>query len=317
MEVYQYDALKINKTLQFFLPPKIIPKSANEWDDYKLYQLQLNFIKYSDVEFLRQINPNNIKSEKANNVITKLTDLSSEFLTKYDTKYAETAAIQRICENTQLSDVLIKSMFLSKKYSNNESLVDNFLVHLFLALGFYDGMLFAVPQMNLNLTFSDTKCRAVPDFVIMDILSYCRMAVFEEKSISKVNDNSLPQLIAEAIATYQLNKETDIRNNKRLRNNDSNSVGINTENDESRTIYGIQVNGLNFTFYKINISEHIEQAMNTSTATNVPTDAYCTSTFDFLIKTERESIITILDCLRQHFEELGQKSQRKNSKDTK
>jgi len=71
-------------------------------------------------------------------------------------------------------------------------------MHLLLEkLGFFDNWLYAFPQMRIPLMYGNIKKWTIADFAIIDVLSYYRMAVVEDKRFDDQSRNSEPQLIAE------------------------------------------------------------------------------------------------------------------------
>ena len=101
---------------------------------------------------------------------------------------------------------LVKATYFLKKYQDQESIVDSFVSLLLEKLGFFDGWLYAFPQMKVPLLYGDATLKeATADFTILDVLSFYRMAVIEDKRLQDTIINSEPQLIAEAIALHQAN----------------------------------------------------------------------------------------------------------------
>eukprot|EP01038_Epipyxis_sp_PR26KG_P004422 gene4422-6251_t len=115
-----------------------------------------------------------------------------------------------------------------------EAAVDLFTTFLFQRLGFYDEkILFAFPQFPHYIYFSNNESyAATPDFTVMDILSFSRIAVAEDKSEKSSSDkNTEGQLIAEAIAIHQSNCKGD-----------SSNTNIKVDH-----ILGLKVKGMEFT----------------------------------------------------------------------
>lgn len=185
---------------------------------------------------------------------------------------------------------------MMNKYANNESAVDSFVSLLLSELGFNHGWLYIFPQLYLPLTFSNTIEReAIPDFTILDVVSFLRMSVIEDKSVDNVLVNSEPQMIAEAIAAYQQNakikydehhlhnhdlksrkrkQETDgvkpkkIKSNKNDDDNDKHSANENDDNDindidDNRQVISVRISGTTFRFYSVIISDSIIESMKT------------------------------------------------------
>lgn len=108
------------------------------------------------------------------------------------------------CE--QLQHPIWKSLYMLLKYSNHESGVDAFVSLLLSELGFMQEWLWLFPQLSLPLMFGKIAKTAIADFTILDVFSFYRMAVVEDKSENEIRQNSEPQIIAEAIAVHQQNK---------------------------------------------------------------------------------------------------------------
>jgi hypothetical protein len=183
----------------FALEQKIEPLCASEWNDQYLEQLCIVFENTLNLEdFIKKAfnsQPFAI-SPKAVELIDDLRSLSVEIVVafKYNNKVIEKP------DNLPLKqENLLKTIFMAKKYPRVEAAVDLFIVFLLQKLGYYDNSLFAFPQYPHTFQFGTTLCSAVPDFTIMDNLSFCRMVV--------VKDNSEAQLIAAAIAVYQNNQK--------------------------------------------------------------------------------------------------------------
>jgi len=92
-------------------------------------------------------------------------------------------------------------------------------------LGYFNDWLFAFPQLDVALDFGDVVRQAKADFTVLDITSYYRMAIIEDKRQENETLNSEPQLIAEAIAIHQQNMMTtnEIRKRKRTESSSASS----------------------------------------------------------------------------------------------
>ena len=62
--------------------------------------------------------------------------------------------------------------------------------HLLHDLGFNAGMLYTAPQMRLSLMFGSAEKSAITDYMIMDVLSYCRICVFEDKRFAAMMEDT-------------------------------------------------------------------------------------------------------------------------------
>ena len=126
-------------------------------------------------------------------------------------------------------------------YSGNESAVHCF-VHLLLnRLGFFSDWLFVFPQLRLKLKYGTATVKdAIPDFTVMDVVSFLRMAVMEDKRFDGLSLDSEPQWIAELIAMAQTNSEDGAKNA-------AESKGVTVPHN----IIGVRVNGLRFWLYRV------------------------------------------------------------------
>eukprot|EP01033_Poteriospumella_lacustris_P012908 gene12908-9234_t len=120
----------------------------------------------------------------------------------------QSASAKAIRENPLLQHPICKALFGAEKYLKHESFIDDFVRHLLDKMGFNEGSLYAAPQMQINLSFGDTVKMATADVTIIDLLSYARIGVVEDKNWEEMNKNrdSTPQLVAEGIAISQHNE---------------------------------------------------------------------------------------------------------------
>lgn len=147
-------------------------------------------------------------------------------------------------------------------------------------------MLYPVPQADLLLKFKDTERSAIADFGIIDIVSFCRMALVVDKSLKNEMMNSEPQMLAaEAIAAHQLNIEeldsfasvrSDLEKNllvqmiRRMKVIDSMGPPSSSDGIDNK-FYGVRVNGWTFSLYQVPISNAILTAMKTLVTKNETT----------------------------------------------
>ena len=176
---------------------------ASNWTPQYLDMLGIEFVNAKTLEKLLAVYIPTVKiktSDLAMKLISELAGLTpmlvNEFVINHNLEYQ--------LKDIILSDNLVKSICLSSKYENVEKAVDLYMIFLLQRLGFYDNRLFAFPQLPHHIYFGNQSKLAIPDFTIMDILSYFRIAVIEDKSDSDKNQNRIEaQLIAETIAIYQ------------------------------------------------------------------------------------------------------------------
>ena len=174
-------------------------------------------------------------------------------------------------------------------------------------------MLFPIPKLSLRLHYS--RCEYVTaraDFVILDLLSDCRMAVFEDKYTDSGRSDSTPQLIAEAIAAHQ--------HNFRKAHGMSDICFMLNERAKKYTFcdpfFGVRVFGSKFQFFVIPVSAAIMKAMETRMRAEGPTTIFklaSKSELDFKIPSDRALIIKLLGQMPQNIEIKGAKSSQRNA----
>ena len=115
-------------------------------------------------------------------------------------------------------------------------------MHLLLnRLCFFSDWLFVFPQLRLKLKNGTATVKdAIPDFTVMDVGSFLRMAVMEDKRFDGLSLDSEPQWIAELIAMAQANSEDGAKNA-------AESKGVTVPHN----IIGVCVNGLRFRLYRV------------------------------------------------------------------
>jgi hypothetical protein len=117
---------------------------------------------------------------------------------------------------------LFRILFLMDKYGC-ESLTNLFVYELLSHLNYCDGWLNVLPELHLDLTYGTKNslhaATVRPDLTVLDLISFFRMCVIEDKSIisdeydgkdkteneEEEVSTALPQVIAEAIACLQQN----------------------------------------------------------------------------------------------------------------
>lgn len=313
LNIYQFSNLPADETLVLSYPSRICAQSASDWDETYLERFKIDFQTISWHSF---VGANYQVSTRASKLIEDLSSLDYTIIVKYPARYAEKDVVAKARADSELEHPIRKAIYLIDKYSSKESIVDSFLQILLYEMGFYSGMLYAIPQIDLPLVFGSTKCTARADYGILDVASFYRMAVVEDKSKNNNVVNSEPQLLAEAIAAHQLNIQMDSGvGNKRSLN--QTSMGADNPDDDvdddSNIIYGVRVNGWNFFFYEIPITPQILSSMETQISTNEVTHVKKVEKLDFLRPEERCGIITTLDMLREKVSDSGKKTKRRVS----
>ena len=191
---------------------------------------------------------------EAEKLITDLDAISFDMLVAFrnNNDYTDPNATLHALAQT---DSLVKTMFMVFKFGNVEAIVDLFVAFLLERIGFFQGILFACPQFPHQIHFGTEQRIASPDFTIMDVLSFFRAVVIEDKSTdsSAAEVNVEAQLIAEAIAICQANESKMKQQLEQVHAKEGAQV--------DNTILGIKVKGMEFTFYAIPITSHIITAM--------------------------------------------------------
>ena len=198
---------------------------------------------------------------------------------------------------------------MAQKYGDHESVVDCF-VHLLLnRLGFFSDWLFVFPQLRLKLKLkygAEIVKEATPDFTVMDVVSFLRMAVMEDKRLNDTYLNSEPHLVAELIAMAQANSEDEAKIN------DAQMKGVNAP-----PIIGVRVNGLSFWFYCVDNTNNLLNAMasnsSASEATRIKKLGDDTHGLNFLVSADREIIIRTLAAACDQFRSNGLSAKRRQS----
>lgn len=213
------------------------------------------------------------------------------------------------------------------KYRGVESIVDEFVSILLRELMFNEEWLFVFPQLPLKLIFGEDIIKeSIADKIIIDIISFYRMSVFEDKSVKSVDNkenNSEPQLIAESIAVHQQNMK---RKSKDINTQQSKKPKLNNNNEEEKEendttnepLISVRVNGYEFYFYSVSISSHILQAMKLQKEAVSDTNVLKYSIeekkgFNFLKKNDRKIIIESLDKICYVLRKIGILSDRRES----
>lgn len=287
----------------FSLPQKIIAECASNWNDEKLQQLRIEFEDVTAFsELFKPFTEFNSMEVSVEGRALKLEhrDLTAKMVEDFRTSDAPLMELVK-------EDSLAKVILMVGKYRTVEALVDLFVCFLLLRLGYYKGRLFAFPQFPHSIHFGTETCDAVPDFTIMDIRSFYRAFIFEEKSDASTRPDSSveAQVIAEAIAVFQSSAIqggiTNTTDASQLLQSSSSSAFVPKEN----VILGVKVRGTVFTFYSIPISNQILNALNTCRAASMPTTVTRYGNLDYRIEEQRDIIITVLDMYKQMIEVLG------------
>ena len=149
-----------------------------------------------------------------------------------------------------------------------ESVVDDFVVHLLVALGFNEGPLLILSKNQLSFTMNrNSSVKATADVTVYHIGNRFRVAVFEDKRIyspAASDKDTEAQLVAEALAAVQANMERDhdeAAKSKRSRSQgDASSSSFSPSSipfDDSGRIFMIRVLGSAFSFYSCNFKSEV------------------------------------------------------------
>lgn len=317
-DVYSYDDVNEGEVLDFFSPASITAQSANEWGNPKVQQLRVIVKSVAMAEYFdrygRREEFDQALGPKAQALLTALEHLSPETVTPpskvhlkswYDDAY-------RFNPQSAAQHPVAKALFTVFKWKTRESCVDGFVSRLLSHVGFDDNWLLVCQQHRLDLNFGSVNKHSIADFMVMDLLSFYRVAVYEDKS-EQSNVDSFPQLLAEIISVHQANsqiREEHVAKARKLKDGSSSSKGIELmETDEKEEqIVGVRVNGSRFWFYVASIGSAIDNAMASQTTACDSTTVYKLGGedgFDFCFAEHREAIIKVLDTICRSLISIG------------
>ena len=306
--VIDFDVLDDGDQLEFRLSERLQVVSASDWTDTHLHQLKVHFQRTdSSAQLLTAFGSLMPASPRVAHVLQLMEGVGADFLR--DT-YADTIAALRLANGSEedaasadgaassatgaaasassssslssrarLLHPLWKTLYMMLKYPTVEALVDEFVSLLLreLMTGLQESdWLYVFPQLPLPLVFGmhpdQTEKRAIADRTIVDVGSFYRMSVFEDKSVAQQRVNSEPQLIAEAIAAHQANMQIkhqpaankDQRVAKKQRN-DAPAAPMVVAPALDAPMLAVRVNGEQFYFYSVRVTESLLQAMATKT----------------------------------------------------
>ena len=327
-------SVKDDEVLILMIPTKIVAESASSWSSVKVEQLRIRFVDVTVADL--NLNTTFTLSEKANALVEHLKPLNVGAVDEY----AHLNSVSQIGEEMMalLDYPLIKAVFMVSKYVEIESPVDLFMVLLLHELGYYNGRLFAFPQFPMDLRFGDTNKQAIPDITVMDVLSFMRMVVVEDKKSSATLLNSEPQLIAELIAMHQRNicrehnvsKKRGWADHEDVMAEEKQQEEQQEEQQESKSnqgqesledllksedgLVGIRVTGTSFRIYVMRVSEHVLNAMNYQTQAVNDTFVQRIGPLDFKNEEDRGVLISFLDYFRGIMMDKGASSPRRRSR---
>ena len=297
-------ATLIDNAVYFFKPPiQLDPQSGSTWTQKQLVELKVVFDRMPIEEDFFELST--ARSDKAEALIIELQDLTSGTIDRY--RELRPGASRDDQSLNFLQDSIYKAVYMVQKYGDHESVVDCF-VHLLLdRLGFFSDWLFVFPQLRLKLKYGAGIVKeATADFTVMDVVSFLRMAVMEDKRLNDTYLNSEPQLVAELIAMAQANSEDEAKNN-----------GAQMKGVNAPPIIGVRVNALSFWFYRVDNTINLLNAMasnsSASEATTIKKLGDDTHGLNFLVSADREIIIRTLAAICDQFRSNGLSAKRRQS----
>lgn len=228
---------------------------------------------------------------------------------------------------------LIKTLYMMSNYPSVEAVVNDFVSQLLRVM--LDAIpnsrwLYVFPQLPLPLVFGGVSDRcATADHTIVDVGSFFRMAVFEDKSALKGQEgriNSEPQVIAEAIAAHQANMQLKSKQATRKKQRQANNASAAAASSCAPApvpdpLLAVRVSGTSFFFYSVRVTSHLLDVMHNGVeaveSTNVlkmsgdnPGDA---DGLNFYTPKDRTLILQTLDQMGQIIAAAAHASQRRVS----
>jgi hypothetical protein len=304
-----------NQTFLLCSPEELTPVSTSKWDSKYLKQLNMVLIPLAMEEFFEKVfrvfNARESISAKCKELEQKLAGLNENVVSSFgDIKLAHELRTSQDPKYVLLREPLVKKLYLTRKYNNHESMVDSFVSALFDESGFNLESLCVAPQLRLSIMIGDTKVESIPDFVILDLMSFYRIAVVEDKSAAMERIDSLPQLVGEAIAIHQCNFEKEISETRLSKVPRCEPFPLPSvedekeeeEEEENDPIIGIRVSGARLFFYGIIVSRAVTTALRTLSPARTPTKYYVCGKedgYNFWDSVDRKEVLQILDILKE------------------
>lgn len=271
--------LRHGQQLQFHIPYELQLTSPSNWTQQQLVALNIQFEDCNNAQFdnilQKEFDVKEVKYDISSNVAAKLAGLSADLLHTYekqieqlraspythsDSEIVNHSSFSSPISSSPTSELLLhpltKSLYMLHKYYRQESGVDSFVFLLLNELGFNLQYLYVFPRLKLDLTIKDAKLESTADFTLLDVCSFLRMAVVEDKSVQNEMIISEPQMIGELVAMQQANKlkiEQQVSDKP-----DAKKQKLETQDNK---LLAIRVNGCNFQFYFIEMSNELMKAV--------------------------------------------------------
>lgn len=269
-EIVQAATILPGEQLLFFAPEILEPVSASSWTKSLLQQLKVRTDYLPINDFLMQFKINDAEDLPDNAVLllNTLKSLTHEAVSTFRdaSKHALLRSDNPEADLFKMS--MVKFLYMIEKYPNLEAVVDSFVLRLLIALGYEEDMLVAVQQFRLKLPWGVTEKESIADFTIMDVLSFLKIFIIEDKNLDSVRLDSTPQVFGEAVAVNATNRLIRAQEpaRKKAATGDFMQPTVSSPSAEpSGPLLGVRVNGTRFFFYSIIIPERIETAMECRT----------------------------------------------------
>jgi len=177
------------------------PTSGSKWNHYILEQYNIHITPEKDMERFLGFKPPAL-SDRGKQVMEECKEINRASVME-----------AKFPDNT-IGNHIAKLLYLTLFTDNNqyECVVDDMMAALLHHMGFNDGSLVVLTKSQLSFIMSNSdQTEATADVTIVDVTTWYRLAVWEDKSwkvsnqVMSIPDVHEPQLVAEAIAAAQYN----------------------------------------------------------------------------------------------------------------
>jgi len=319
------------ETLTFVEVKTIEKVAASNWSETEVNGLGLGFAPpLVFQEFVNQVLKKDYTNDASlgdlgDSLLKALEPLSPNIVNEFVDNRDVTYNLPEVIKNNWVG----KAAAVVMKYCNVESGVDTFVFHLLLALGFNDGRTCVFPQLPHKLTYgvgaTIDSTIVTPDITVVDLLTYSRIAVVEDKTSQEKSPQKNPaaQLVAEIYAVHQTEMQSLKRSFQTLTDDntpthvstDTSAAGAVVEQEKELTgYYGIVVRETYFCFYYVPILQSALNALQRKEG--VPKPHVCiigSEELNFLKKDHRHKIVWYLCQLREIVGEQGSSGGRRAS----